>query len=822
MNYTKIQKDFQTMTKDTQKLVDQYNKSVQSIKSQELAIENLRNKINAIKNGDVVPSSIQKMESQLAKNNRELEKTEIRINELKNKKVTTIIEDEELAKLKQAQVDLVQINSELTNEIKQARSSSLEVQELNSKLELLNSKLQDTKDKTNELGNAIENSMNQNHIKLFGGKIDEVGKKVDKFKTKISRLIGSAMIFSLIRNQLTSLRNGFISLLKADDQFASSLNQVKANLMTAFAPIYNSCLPAINSLMSAVSKVTGTIAVFVSSLFGQSIKDTTKQAKKLSGALNDTAKSGEKAAGSLGSFDNLEVIQETSASAGGGSSSSGIDYNGEITYSEKLLGVLNKIKEVLSPIINFIKNFQEEHGTLATAILVVAGALAGLLIIKTIKKLFTGVGGAVKGVTADFTGFFDGLGKAATAIAVLGGLALVIESITGLIDAFSESGMTLGEVAGLLGIILGELVLAFVAFLGAMTLMKPGWESIAAAAVIFAGLAVVLLSVNELIKTCSENGIELSEIGTLLGEMFLVIVGLMASIAVLGPLMSAGLVPFSILMAEISAVLIVMALTLPTILDAVGGFIEQTAPSLCLILTTIGNLIQGIIVAVGETLPPIINSLGNVFNTVFNGISKVINSVGNVIINIMKTADSLVNSVLSAIIKFINKLGPAINNFVDNAIKAVTKLINFIVSGIEYLVNTLIVAGVNKIIKSINSISKYVGINIPTVSNMAIPRFVPKLATGAVIPPRQEFMAILGDQKHGTNIEAPLETIKQANREVLSEFLSNAGINNQDREIVLKNWQFILQLGNNNSFAKMVIDEVKKYEKETNTQFLLA
>lgn len=821
MNYTKIQKDFQTMTKDTQKLVDQYNKSVQSIKSQELAIENLKNKINAIKNGDVVPPSIQKMESQLAKNNRELEKTEIRINELKNKKVTTIIEDEELAKLTQVQINLAQINSELVNEIKQARSSSLEVQELNSKLELLNSTLQDTKDETDELGDFIEDSMDQNQINLFGGKMDEVIKKVGEFKTKISRLIGSAMIFSLIRNKVTSLRNGFISLLKTDDQFASSLNQIKANLMTAFAPIYNSCLPSINSLMTAVSKVTGTIAVFVSSLFGQSIKDTTKQAKKLSGALNDTAKSGEKASGSLGSFDNLEVIQETSASSGG-SSSSGIDYNGEIPYSEKLLGVLNKIKDALSPIINFIKNFQEEHGTLATAILVIAGAFAGLLILKTIKKLFTGVGGVVKGVTADFTGFFDELGKATTAIAVLGGLALVIESITGLIEAFSESGMTLGEIAGLLGIILGELVLAFVAFLGAMNLMKPGWESIASAVVIFAGLAVVLLSVNELIKTCSENGIELSEIGILLGEMFLVIVGLMASIAVLGPLMSAGLVPFSILMAEISAVLIVMALTLPTILDAVGGFIEQTAPSLCLVLTTIGNLIQDIIVALGEALPPIINSLGNVFNTVFNGISKVINSVGSVIINIMKTADSLVNSVLSAIIKFINKLGPAINNFVDNAIKAVTKLINFIVSGIEYLVNTLIVAGVNKIIKSINSISKYVGINIPTVSNMAIPRFVPKLATGAVIPPRQEFMAILGDQKHGTNIEAPLETIKQATREVLSEFLGNMGINGKDKEIVLKNWQFVLQLGNNKTFAKMVIDEIKKYERETNTQFLLS
>lgn len=44
---------------------------------------------------------------------------------------------------------------------------------------------------------------------------------------------------------------------------------------------------------------------------------------------------------------------------------------------------------------------------------------------------------------------------------------------------------------------------------------------------------------------------------------------------------------------------------------------------------------------------------------------------------------------------------------------------------------------------------------------------VPYLASGAVIPPNAPFTAILGDQKHGTNVEAPLETIKQALREVL-------------------------------------------------------
>lgn len=49
---------------------------------------------------------------------------------------------------------------------------------------------------------------------------------------------------------------------------------------------------------------------------------------------------------------------------------------------------------------------------------------------------------------------------------------------------------------------------------------------------------------------------------------------------------------------------------------------------------------------------------------------------------------------------------------------------------------------------------------------MTIPN-IPKLAQGAVIPPNREFMAVLGDQKSGTNIEAPADLIRQIVREEL-------------------------------------------------------
>jgi len=45
---------------------------------------------------------------------------------------------------------------------------------------------------------------------------------------------------------------------------------------------------------------------------------------------------------------------------------------------------------------------------------------------------------------------------------------------------------------------------------------------------------------------------------------------------------------------------------------------------------------------------------------------------------------------------------------------------------------------------------------------------IPFLAQGAVIPPNRPFMAMLGDQRQGTNIEAPLSAIEQAVSNVLS------------------------------------------------------
>ena len=118
---------------------------------------------------------------------------------------------------------------------------------------------------------------------------------------------------------------------------------------------------------------------------------------------------------------------------------------------------------------------------------------------------------------------------------------------------------------------------------------------------------------------------------------------------------------------------------------------------------------------------------------IFKGISGVIDTVGDNMVKVLRTVQALITNTLSSFLNFIYQLGPAIDTFVSHAIVSTTRLINFIVSGIEYLVNNVVVSGINKIISSLNGIGKYVGINISPISEQYIPRFVPRLATGALI-----------------------------------------------------------------------------------------
>ncbi len=93
-------------------------------------------------------------------------------------------------------------------------------------------------------------------------------------------------------------------------------------------------------------------------------------------------------------------------------------------------------------------------------------------------------------------------------------------------------------------------------------------------------------------------------------------------------------------------------------------------------------------------------------------------------------------------------------------------LISKIESGLNNIMSRFNNSGIGSLL---SAVSGGLGVSIPTSIS------IPRLAKGAVIPPNNEFLAVLGDQKRGTNIEAPLETIKQAVAEVIGVGVSNSG-----------------------------------------------
>lgn len=148
--------------------------------------------------------------------------------------------------------------------------------------------------------------------------------------------------------------------------------------------------------------------------------------------------------------------------------------------------------------------------------------------------------------------------------------------------------------------------------------------------------------------------------------------------------------------------------------------------------------------------------------------------------------------------------------------KAIKSPINSVLAGIQKFVNGIIGA-MNKMIKAVNGLSfelpdwipliggKKLGFTIPELKTITIP----PLAKGAVIPPNEPFMALLGDQKKGTNIEAPLDTIVDAFKEVLGE----SGYNSSNNQPI------VLQL-NGKQIAQAVWDEsAKKYKQTGNVRY---
>lgn len=191
------------------------------------------------------------------------------------------------------------------------------------------------------------------------------------------------------------------------------------------------------------------------------------------------------------------------------------------------------------------------------------------------------------------------------------------------------------------------------------------------------------------------------------------------------------------------------------------------------------NIVSGGIEFIKSLITTAWNAIKSLTSTIWNGIKTVLSGIWNGLKSGASTAFNAVKSVITSVWNAIKSVTSSIWNGIKNTIRSV---INGIIGAINGMIRG-VVNGLNAVIRALNRIHFSIPSWVPvfggrsfgfSLGTISAPQ-IPYLASGAVIPPNQEFLAVLGDQKQGTNIEAPESLIRKIMREELAKQNSGGG-----------------------------------------------
>lgn len=194
-------------------------------------------------------------------------------------------------------------------------------------------------------------------------------------------------------------------------------------------------------------------------------------------------------------------------------------------------------------------------------------------------------------------------------------------------------------------------------------------------------------------------------------------------------------------------------------------------------LNFVGTLIEGALRIYNEFILPLVDWFVNTFGPPISAAFQVIIDIFGQVVGAIADGVSQILQWLTSVIEFVvNVFTIDWNEAWDSISEAFSNIWNGFVQTIKDALNI----GISLVNKFIDWINEHLVIRIPKVTIPFLGTFggqeirpftipnIPYLAQGAVIPPNREFLAVLGDQKQGANIEAPLSTIEKAVENVLN------------------------------------------------------
>ena len=653
--------------------------------------------------------------------------------------------------------------------------------------------------------------------------------------------------------QYSGTTNNSISMLW------SSLERLKNSLATAFAPILDVVAPILSRFIDMLSTAASYVSMFFAFLSGKStytravavqkdyaasLQDTATGAKD---AAEETENAAEAAEDYLSPLDDINRYTEQDKGIGGtgGSPSGGTGGTGaEGPFFEEVeitdIPILEKVKDILSNLFKPFKEAWEAEGkatidaakyalsslgdlaaSVGKSIMTVWTNGTGTAILSTMLRIAQNLLNTIGNIAS---GLEEAWNKNEVGTRIIQGIADIFLAILGFIEKITEATAEwagnldfyplLESIANLLEAI-EPVVKAIGDFLYDIytTIILP-----VATFLIETALPGIINAISGLFEFLGEHKWIIETIGAALIGAFAAskIVPLIATIvgavqSIISVLSGAGGLggaisaivsalggPLTLAIAGIIAVGVLLIThweEVKEVAQKVWSFVQKK-------FQQFDDFLNGIFTqdfqenfgVMGDVLEGFWKGVENVWNGIKNTFKGVIDFIKNVFTGNWKGAWQSVIDIFSGIFEMIGGIVTVPLNSVIGAVNTIIKAIS---------------SGLNAVIRMLNRINftipswvpvfggNHFGFNIPTISAPQIPY----LASGAVIPPNKEFMAVLGDQKQGNNIEAPEGLIRRIVREEAGKSSGNK-------------YEVALKVGRR-ELAKLVIDEAKLIQMQT-------
>lgn len=536
-----------------------------------------------------------------------------------------------------------------------------------------------------------------------------------------------------------------------------SFTELKQAIGDSITPILSRLIPAITAAVNWLRNLFTQVAGFMAALFGTTLSaagPAIDSQEALAGSLEGTAAAaeaaGKAAKGALAPFDELNVLSQNEPSGGGGASGGGEVAPIPIpepeapdeTVLDKFKGIAEKIREFFEPLKEAFSGLGEAFGRLGQAAK------------DALEPLFKNTG----------IGTFITL--------VRDGLIVVINALAWAVNWLAEQIEKHPEAFRALAVVVGALALAFV-------ILSSPVAAVTALVVILLGIIGLLAqnwgTITETIKTLWTTFV------TWLYDKVQAIKGFFSDLVEKA---KEGWI-------EIKAKAIEVWDGIKTKVDTIVGDIKQFFDDLKTKAETVWDKVKEF----GETAwtkiktawdtaltwfdTTVITPVKTAFETAWTTISDKVTGVWDSIklawqgaltwfnTNIITPIETAFSTAWTNIETSVGTAFTGVSNAVKSALNGVIGFLNGLLSGIT--------SGINSLIGLINGLSfeppawaaKLLGLSGPIGFNLppvTAPQ-IPLLASGAVIPPNAQFLAMLGDQKSGRNLEAPEDLIRQIVRE---------------------------------------------------------